>query len=277
MSKEQDTLIKIRPASGSWSISLGELARYRPLIRSMAAQQVRLKYADLALGFFWAVARPLLMVAVFVLLRNMSQAMFGIEIPYAIYVYSGLILWFYFVEAATSSSSAMRVNAGLSKKIYYPHLINPMVPVLSGLADLAVGFLPLVILMVYYEVIPGPQILFLPVVLGQCMLLAFAVGLLFSALRLNSRDWERFLGLILYVGLFASPVLYSESIIPEHSRVLYHANPMSGTLLAFRASLFEVAPFPLRPFLYSCAFSVVLLVVGVYSFSRGERYLLDRD
>lgn len=265
----------IRPATGALHLPIREVFRYRALISSMVQRKVRLNYRDLSLGFLWVVARPLLMVVVFIFIRNISQASFGIEIPYALYLYSGLILWFYFLQAATQSSSELQANAGLAQKVYYPHLVNPIIPVLSGTFDLAIAIVPLIAMMIWFEVYPGWKVLLLPLVILQCMLLALGIGLLFAVLRLNSRDWERFLALLMYIGLFLSPVIYSPSIIPERVLAVYHANPMSGTLLTFRAALFDDAALPLDAFVYSCAFTVVLLFVGLYCFGRAQKYLLD--
>jgi len=150
------------------------------------------------------------------------------------------------------------------------------VPVCGGVGDLLVGAVPLALLMLWFGKYPGWNIVLLPVVIGQCMALAFGIGCLFATLRLQNRDWERFLSLVLYVGLFVSPVIYSPSIIPERALAIFNANPMSGTLLALRSVLFDDQPFPTETFLYSCGFTAAVLVIGIYCFARAEKIMLDR-
>jgi lipopolysaccharide transport system permease protein len=268
--------IIIRPAVVLPLPRLGELAGYRGLIASMVRREVRLRYVDLWLGLFWAVARPLLMVSVFVFLRDFSGARLGIEIPYAPYLFSGLVLWFYFIEATSRAAASIQSSAPLLGKVYYPRLIAPLTPVLSGLAELGIGLAALIGFMAWFAIGPDWKLLLLPLVVLQCMALALGTGCLFAALRLHRRDWERLLGLILYIGLFISPVIYSPAIIPARALAAFHANPMSGTLLAFRSALFADMTFPTGPFAYSCAFTLVMLVFGIYCFQRTERIQMDR-
>lgn len=268
--------ITVRPAAVFPLPGLRELANYRGLMLNMVRRDVRVRYGGLWLGLLWAVIRPLLMVAVFVLIKQMSSARMGIEIPYAAYLFSGLILWFYFSEATTRAANSIQINAALLRKVYYPRLIAPLTSVLSGLADLAIGFLVLIVFMAWFSVGPDVKLLLLPFVLLQCMALAFGTGCLFSALRLRSRDWERFLGQILYIGLFISPVIYSPAIIPERALAAFHANPMSGSLMALRSALFSDMPFPLAPFIYSCVFTALILAIGLYCFQRTESIQMDQ-
>jgi lipopolysaccharide transport system permease protein len=270
----RDTVI--RPPKGLVDVDLREVWRFRSLLWRMAVRQVRVEFDQMYLGFLWAVARPVIITVVFALFRNLSGANTGVVIPYPLYVFSGLVLWFYFTESVQATSASVARDASLIQKVYFPRLLSPLSSILAGTVPLAVGVVPLSVLMLYYGAAPGWRIVLLPLVLLQCAVLIFGIGSLFAALTLRSRDWERFLMFGLYVGLFVSPVIYAPDLIPASARTAYFVNPMAGSLLGFRSAVFAEFPFPWGQWLYSVAFSLVALVVGGLVFHRAERDLVDR-
>jgi lipopolysaccharide transport system permease protein len=227
-------------------------------------------------GLFWAVARPLIMLAVIASFRGLSGASLGVGVSYALYLYSGLVAWFFFSEATTAVASSLQRDAGIIQKVYFPRLISPLACIGAEAYNLILAGLPMAILMVAYGAHPDWNVLWLPLVLFHWMLLALGLGLVFSSLALMSRDWERVLRFGLYLGFWLSPVFYSEQMIPEPQRIWYLANPLSGVLMATRGALFSELSFPMLQWLYSCAFSWLLLAVGVVLFQRSERNLADR-
>lgn len=250
---------------------------YRSLLWSMTVRLVRTELADLHLGVIWMVARPLLMLAVFTMWRQLSGANMGVSIEYPVYLYSGLIMWFFFANAVQKTAGAVRRDAGLIRKVYFPRVLSPLSSTFSQFYGFAISMVPLVGLMIWFGTVPDWKLLLLPVLLFQCALLIFGLGCLFAALTVNSNDWDRALSLALYIGLFVSPVIFSPALL-EESRGwwIYHLNPMSGTLLAFRATLSGEMVFPVWEWVYSCGFSIVAVLVGFYMFQRLERALLDR-
>jgi lipopolysaccharide transport system permease protein len=269
--------IVIRPLSGSNRINLKEIYQFRHMLFSMVWRNIRVQFDDLSLGVFWACARPLLMVLVFTLLKRFSNANFQYPtIPYELYTYSGLIFWFYFIEAIQGASTSITRDAGLIKKIYFPRLITPMIPISSGVYSLGIGIIPLIILMIWNGVWPDFKLLLLPVVLFSCMVFTLGVGCFFAAISLKSKDYERFLNLILYVGMFVSPVIYAPSMIPNNIRLIYFMNPMAGFLLAFRSCFFAEFPFPVIHFLYSCGISFAGLIIGTWMFRKAEIHFSDK-
>jgi lipopolysaccharide transport system permease protein len=242
----------------------------------MIWKKIRLDFDDMYLGFFWAIARPLAMVAIFVFVRDFSGANMHVTISYPLYLYSGLILWFHFRDATMATARSVMRDAGLIKKIYYPRLITPIVPSISQLYTLAFAMIVLVLMMLWYGVYPGWRIIFLPLALLQCTILILGIGMIFACLILIKSDFERFLNLGLYLGLFVSPVIFAPEMIPQRGRVIYFLNPMAGTLLAFRSSLFHDFPFPVWQFTYSVVTTVLLLVVGIKMFRKAEIYFADK-
>jgi lipopolysaccharide transport system permease protein len=272
---ESETTI-IRPVLRATNFDLRELARYRHLLWSMICKSVQLEFDQLSLGVFWALSRPLSMVFIFSFIKNRSGANMHVDLAYPLYLYSGIILWFHFRDAAMDTAKSVMKDAGLMKRIYYPRLITPIVPGCAKLYSFAVSFLPMIVMMAWYGIYPGWRLTLLPLVLVQCTLLILGLGLIFSCLILLKPDFEKFLNLCLYLGLFVSPVIFSPEMIPQDARMIYFINPMAGTLLAFRSCLFNEFPFPLWQFMYSVIFTLLVFFVGLKMYRRAEIYFADK-
>lgn len=242
----------------------------------MVWRNIRLQFKDMYLSVFWAVSRPLAMLAVFVFIKSRSGANMHVSIPYTLYVYSGFIFWFYFIEAVSNSSKSISKDANLIKKIYFPRIMTPFVPIISNLYGVMIAMVPLVIMMFWNWTFPGWRVILLPLVIVQCMALCLGIGTMFASLSLASNDAERLLKLILYLGLFVSPVLYSPDMLTARAQIIFFMNPMAGTLLAFRSCLFGEFPFPLWQWIYSVCFTLFAVVVGTTMYRRAESYFADK-
>jgi lipopolysaccharide transport system permease protein len=266
----------IRPASELLRLDFHEYYRYRHMLGRLIRRNVRIQFDEMYLGFVWACMRPLLYVAVFVAFRNLANANPHVSIPYPLYVYSGLILWYYFLESTMETAGAVKADAHLLTKVYYPRLITPMVPIVANLFELVLSAIPMALMMLWYGVGPGWRVMLLPLVVFQCMALIMGIGTMFASITLTNRDWERFLSSALYIGLFISPVIYAPEMIPERARILYFLNPMAGTLLAFRSSVFAAEPFPLWQWTYSAVFSLAVLLLGIRMYRAAESQFADK-
>jgi lipopolysaccharide transport system permease protein len=266
----------IRPSAIPFNVQLREMWQYRHLFMALVWRNVRVEFDATRLGAAWAVARPLLFAAVFAFFRTLSGANTHVEIPYWLYVYSGLLLWTYFTDTATNVAGAVRVDAALLTKVYYPRLITPLVPTVAGLLTVAVGMVPLAIMMLWTGMRPGWTILLLPLVLIPCILSALGLGLLVSALSIENRDWERVLAYGMTIALWLSPVIYAPEMIPHGFVDVFHLNPMSGILMSFRAALFADVSMPAWEWVYSAVASVVLLLIGLWAFRKTELRMVDR-
>ena len=266
----------IRPSAVPFTVQLREMWQYRHLFKALVWRNVRIEFDAMRLGSIWAVSRPLLFAAVFGFFRHLSGANTYVEVPYVAYVYSGLLLWTYFTDAATNAASAIRLDVSLLSKIYYPRLLTPLVPAVSNLVTLGTGMVPLFIIMIWSDVHPGWNFLLLPFVILPCILFALGLGLLVSALSLEDRDWERVLAFGLTIGLWIAPVIYSPEMIPGGIREIYHLNPMSGTLLGFRAVLFSGMSFPVWEWTYSLVSSCAVFALGLRIFRSTELKMVDR-
>lgn len=242
----------------------------------MVCKSIRLDFDQLALGYVWAVVRPIAMVLIFTFIKIRSGANLHVEISYPLYLYSGIILWFYFRDATMAAAKSVLKDAAVMKRIYYPRMITPLAPVLSHHYSLLIAFVPMIFMMIMYNTYPGLRLMLLPLILLQCSMLVLGIGLIFACLILVKADFEKFLSLCLYLGLFVSPVLFAPEMIPERIRIVYFLNPMAGTLLAFRSCLFQQFPFPLWQFAYSSGLTALLLLIGTRMYQRAESYLADK-
>lgn len=268
--------IVIRPPKGIASINLGEIWRHRSMLASMIRRQIKLDYGQMRLGLFWATARPIMMTVVLTLLKHYSGARMAVDINYVLYLLSGISLWFYFVQATLGTAGAVRNDVGIIKKVYYPRILSPLSTVLASTIAPIATLVPIAALMIWYGEPPGWRLLLLPAVLLQCALFTLGIGLLISALSLQSQDWQRGASYVFYVGLFVSPVLYAPGMIPPSAQSMYGLNPMVGTLLAYRSALFDGFPFPWQDWIYSIGVTAVFLGLGLLAFQATERSLTDR-
>lgn len=266
----------IRPPKLYAMVSPREIWSYRNLLRSMVRRELKSEFNQQYLAYVWPVFRPVLMVILFGLFRHYSQARTGVDIPYLVYVYSGLILWFKFTESVQDTSASIKRNAGLIKKVYFPKILTPISAILSNLVTFGIAAVPLLGMMIFFNTYPGWNLLILPAVILQLSLLILGIGCIFAVLGLGSGDWDRFLGHILYIGLFVSPVIYAPSMMPAKAQLLYALNPMVGLLMAFRASLFGDFPLPVGSWVYSIAFTLIVAFIGLAIFHRREKFIVDR-
>jgi lipopolysaccharide transport system permease protein len=268
--------IIIRPAAELLRLDFKEYYRYRHMLKALVWRNIRMQFDEMYLGVVWAVMRPLLYVFVLVAFRNLSSANTYVSIAYPLYVYSGLILWFYFLESTMETAGAVKADAHLMTKVYYPRLITPMVPTIANLLGLGLSLVPMLIMMMWYGIKPDWRLLLLPIVILQTIGMILGIGTMFASITLTNRDWERFLSFTLYIGLFISPVIYSPDMIPQTARDLYFLNPMAGTLLAFKSCFFGGYPFPLWQWIYSVAFSAVVFLLGVRMYRHAEAIFADK-
>lgn len=272
----RDVITVIRPPKKTASIDFGELWRFRHLFTMLVWRSIRVEFDAMRLGSLWAIIRPLLLAYVFAFFRGLSAANTYVDLPYLLYVYSGLLLWTYFTDATSNCAVAIRLDTALLTKIYYPRLLTPLVPIVSSLVTLALGLVPLVVMMAWYEVWPGWAILLLPVVVGLCAALSLGIGTFVSSLSIENRDWERVLLFGLTIALWLSPVIYAPGMIPERVQWLFMLNPTTGILLGFRAALFHEVEVPVLQLAYAASITLAILALGVYAFRRTEAQLADR-
>lgn len=268
-------VFSIRPA-GRWaSVGLTELWEYRELLYFLIWRDVKVRYKQTALGAAWAILQPLMMMAVFSLFFGYLAGLPSDGVPYPIFTLSALLPWQLFAHALSESSNSLVANERLLTKVYFPRLVVPIAAVLGGLVDFAIAFVILLLMMLYYGVAPTWAIVTLPGFILLAVITALGVGLWLSALNVQYRDVRHTMGFLIQFWLFATPVAYSGSLVPERWRPLYGLNPMVGVVEGFRWALLGKSEPPGAVLAVSVAVVVVLLIGGLYYFRRMEQEFAD--
>lgn len=265
----------ILPAS-SWSaIGLNEIWEYRELLYFLVWRDVKVRYKQTALGAAWAIIQPLMMMVVFSLFFGYLAGVSSDGIPYPVFTFCALLPWQLFAHAVTESSNSLVANERLITKVYFPRLVVPIAAVLGGVVDFAVAFVILLLLMLYYGMRPGWAIATLPGFILLAMMTALGVGLWLSALNVLYRDVRYTIGFVIQFWLFATPVVYSSSVVPEKWRPLYGLNPMAGVVEGFRWALLGRSEPPGALLAVSVVVVILVLVGGLYYFRRMEQEFAD--
>jgi len=267
-------LIRIRPTRKWVALNLGDLWAYRELLFFLTWRDVKVRYKQTLLGAAWAVIQPLLTTIIFTLFFGRLAGIPSDGIPYLLFAYAGLLPWTFFSNALTNSGNSLVGSANLITKVYFPRMIIPGAAVAAGLVDLAIAFLILIALMIYYGVGSGWGVLMLPPLVALTALLALGVGLWMSALNVKYRDIRHALPFLVQVWMFASPIIYPSSMLPEKWRWLIALNPLTGIIEGYRAALFG-REFDWKAIALSTAVTLALLVYSAYTFRRMEKSFAD--
>ena len=261
---------------GRWpSLDLRELWEYRELLYFLIWRDVKVRYKQTALGAAWAIIQPVFMMVVFSLFFGRLAKVPSDGIPYPVFTFCALIPWQLFANALTESSNSLVGNQNLITKVYFPRLVVPLSAVLSGVVDFAIAFVLLLVMMVYFGIVPTWAVVTLPVFILLEILTALGVGLWLSALNVQFRDVRYTISFLVQVWLFLTPVAYPSSIIPERWRVFYGLNPMTGVVEGFRWALLGKAAPSLSMLLVSILMVLAILIGGLYYFRRMEQTFAD--
>jgi lipopolysaccharide transport system permease protein len=266
--------LHISPPKKWIPIDLHELWNYRELLYTFTWRDVKIRYKQTALGFLWAILQPLCMMLIFTVFFGRLAKIPSDGIPYPLFVLAALLPWTLFAEGITRSTSSMITNSHIMTKVYFPRLIMPLSGILSPLVDFVFSFLILIVMMILYGFIPTLNILFLPLFLLLALVTSLGIGLWLSALNVQYRDFQYTIPFLIQLGLFASPVVYPASLVPESVRFLYGLNPMAGVIEGFRWTLLGTE-MPGAMILVSVGVVVILLISGAFYFRKMEQYYAD--
>lgn len=255
-------------------LDLGELWKFRELALVLAQRDLKVRYKQTVFGVAWVIIQPLAAVVIFTVVFGRLAGLPSEGLPYAVFVYSGLVLWAYFSRSLDSVAQSLVQNRDLVTKTYFPALVAPLAMALPGLVDLLVSLVVVAIFMVFYGIAPGAAIALLPLWILACVVVVVAAGLWLSALNVRYRDVRHTMTFLVQVWLFASPVVYASSLVEGGWRYVYALNPMVTILDGFRWSLVD-GPAPASEALVSSAVMGVVLVSGLVYFLRAERRFAD--
>jgi lipopolysaccharide transport system permease protein len=267
--------VVIEPRKGIFHLDLKSIWEYRELLYFLVWRDLKVRYKQTVIGIGWTVLQPLIAMVIFTVIFGHFAKIPSDGVPYPIFAFCGLLPWTYFATALNRCMVSVVADAQLVSKVFFPRLILPMAGTISGVIDFLISLALFLGLMVWYGFVVTWWLLILPLFLMLALLTALGVGLWVSALNVRYRDIGYVVPFITQVWMFASPVIYPVSMIPEKYHSLYSLNPMVGVIEGFRWALLGTA----TPDFSAMAVSVVVVVSvfagGLVFFRRMERTFAD--
>jgi lipopolysaccharide transport system permease protein len=267
--------LRIEPSHGLLNLRLHEVWEYRELLYFFVWRDIKVRYKQTAIGAAWAVIQPFMTMVVFSLFFGRLAKIPANGLPYPVFYYCALLPWIYFAGALQSATNVVVEQQRVITKIYFPRVVLPISAVLGGLVDFAVSFGVLLALMAYYGIAPTAATLWLPVFLLLAILTALGMGLWLSALNAFYRDVRYVVPFLVQFWMFASPVAYPSSLVPQRWQWLYGLNPMAGVIEGFRWALTGQGLPPGAMMAASATGVIVVLVSGLIYYRAMEGSIAD--
>ena len=274
-SSESATEIVIRRTSGWRLIDLQELYRYRDLLWFLTWRNIKVLYAQSVIGIGWAVLQPLFSMLVFTLVFGMFAKMDSDGVPYALFSFCALVPWSFFSNALLESGNSLVSQADMLSKVYFPRLVLPLSSVLAKLVDLAIALVVLGGLMLIYQRPPTLGIFVLPLLIVIMTMTAAGMGMFLTSLAIQYRDIKHAMNFIVQLLMYAAPVVYPSTLVPEWLQPYYALNPMVGVIEGFRAALLDTRPMPWSWIATGFITSILVFTLGLFQFRKQERVFAD--
>jgi lipopolysaccharide transport system permease protein len=266
----------ITPPAKFFSINIDELWRYRDLLYIFVWRDIKVRYKQTALGVAWAILQPLVTMILFTLIFNKLAKIPSENVPYPIFVFAGLLYWDYFSRALTATSNSLIESENIIKKVYFPRLVLPLSTVVTPIIDFFLALTILIGLMAYYRFVPHWEgILLLPVLLIIALFTALGPGLFLAASNVKFRDVRYLLPFFLQILLFATPVIYPISNIPQNYQWIAYLNPLTGVISIARSALFQTTPIDWNLLAISGGMSILFFLIGLTVFQKTQRFFAD--
>jgi lipopolysaccharide transport system permease protein len=274
-SASQSVPVTLISSESSLSLNLREMWDYRELLYFFVWRDIKVRYKQTALGAAWAIIQPFFTMVVFTIFFGGLAEIPSDGVPYPVFTFAALVPWMFFANALTQASGSLVEQERVITKVYFPRLLVPMAPIFAGLMDFTIAFTVLVGMMLFYGIVPTLAIVTIPFFILLATATALAVGLWLAALNVQYRDVRYTIPFVIQFWLFATPIAYPSSLVPEKWRALYGLNPMAGVVEGFRWALLGNVPAP-GPLLAVSILTVFgLLLGGLYYFRRMEETFAD--
>jgi lipopolysaccharide transport system permease protein len=265
----------IEPSRGWVALRLHEVWQYRELLYFLIWRDVKVRYKQTVLGASWAILQPFFTMLIFSIFFGKLAGMPSDGVPYPVFTYVALVPWTFFASGLTLSSNSLVANQALLRKVYFPRLVIPVAAVASGIIDFLIAFVVLVGMVLWFDITPTANIVWLPALFILALVTALGAGLWFSALNVLYRDIQYIVPFIAQVWLYSSPIVYPSSLIPEKWRAVYAINPMVGVVEGFRWALLDTNTAPGPMIIVSSLTAIAMLVGGLFFFRRMEKSFSD--
>jgi lipopolysaccharide transport system permease protein len=267
--------VVIRPSTGWRSIDWKELRDHKDLLWFMILRNIKVRYAQSAIGVGWAVLQPVATMLVFTIIFGRLVGVGSDDAPYAVFAFVALVPWTYFANCLTEGTASMVSNAYMISKIYFPRLIMPLSIICARMVDFFIALVILAVLMLAYGQMPNSGVLVLPLLVVIMTMSATGLGLWLTALAIQYRDINYGMSFAVQLLMYAAPVVYPTNLIPERFQIFYAMNPMVCVIEGFRAALLGTRSMPWNFIAVGASVAVVLCISGMLYFRRKEHVFAD--
>ncbi len=270
----------IRPSNNLLSFQLPELWKYRDLLFMFVRRDIITIYKQTILGPIWLVVQPILTSLIYVLVFAQIASIPTDGIPSILFYLSGIVIWNFFSETFNSTANTFKENEAIFGKVYFPRILSPLSKVVSGLFKFSIQFGFLLLVLLYYMAInpaiqPNWYVLLIPFLVLIMALLGFSAGIIFTSLTTKYRDLVFLISFGVQLLMYATPVIYPLSSVPEKYRFIILCNPITPIVEAFRSAILGMGNFPWQHLAYSATFAILLCTVGILVFNKTERNFMD--
>jgi len=264
----------ITPHNSFFNLNYKEIYNYRDLLWSLAWKDLRVKYAQTFIGFLWALINPLFTLLILTFVFGIVVDVNTGDTPHLLFTIVGLCGWTYFSTLLTEAGNSIVSHQNMIQKIYFPRLVLPLSKAITGLIDLGVTLMLVLLLMMVYGFTPSVNIIYLPLFIILAVLSGLAGGIWVSALSVRYRDFRFVSQFIVRLGLYATPVAYASTSVPEGYRLIFNLNPLVGIVEGFRWSILGTPPY-LDGLYISIVIVFILLISGIIYFHKIEKIMAD--
>jgi lipopolysaccharide transport system permease protein len=266
----------IRATDSISSRDFADAWNYRELLWVLALRDVRVRYKQASLGIAWAIFQPLTQMLIFTVLFNRFAGIkSGDSVPYSVFCLAGLTIWGLFSNGVSHSSESLLNSSNLITKVYFPRVLVPLATILTAVVDWSIASIMLLAFMLFKGSAPHATALLCIPIAGLAALAAAAIGLWLSALNVQFRDVRHALPFFIQIMVYATPVFYPPSLVPQRFHALLVINPMAAIVEGFRAALFGTT-IPWGGLALAAVVSTVIGFTGFLRFRHLERTFADR-
>ena len=265
----------IKPTRGWRNLDLRELFEYRDLFLFLVWRSLKVRYAQSVLGVGWAILQPVAQMLVFTAVFGYLVGVPSEGVPFAVFTYTAILPWTLFSTSLAEATDSLVAQAQMVSKVYFPRILLPLAAVVARLVDFGIATVVLGGLLTWYGIRPTSAVAAVPLLVVVLASFSAGAGMWMSALAIQYRDVKYAMNFLIQLFMYAAPVVYPVSLVPEELRSLYALNPLVGVVEGFRAGILGTGPLPWGWIAEGTVVAMTILVSGALYFRRKERVFAD--
>jgi len=252
-----------------------ELIQYKDLLYFLVLKDIKSRYAQSVIGIGWAVIQPVFFMIIFTIIFGKLAKIESEGVPYAIFSFCALVPWTFFANGVTDSTNSLTSNIGMITKIYIPRILLPISAIIGKGIDFIIALIILVILLIFYKINPGLEVLYIIPCIALLIISALSIGTILTTLAVQYRDVKYALPFGIQILMYSSPIAFSSSMIPEKYRIIFSLNPMVSVVEGFRYSFLGIGVIDINMILSSSITTIIILITLLIYFSKTEKSFAD--